>query len=220
MVRTYIGKELRLTESRSAEYEVNADNIGYIFLADFGENYLVNEFPDILDYLKNTKGLIIDIRQKRGGSFPNIEAVVTRFMTEPMDRPKYYRLGEQVDLPQFQPRGPFTYINPVVVLINGSTFSAGEWTTEILKQLPNVTAVGDTTGGGGVVSSNATLQTAGEYKLPSGRIVYIGTEYLERYDGLLVEWLGVPPDIRIEQTEEDINNGIDRQLEYAIDMLK
>jgi len=220
VVRTYFDKELRVTESRSAEYEILPNNIGYVFLSDFHEDYLTNEFPGILEYLKNTKGLIIDIRQKIGGAFHNIEAVVTRFMTVPMEMLKYYRLGELVDLPQFQPRGPFTYTNPVVVLINGSTFSAGEWTTEILKQLTNVTVIGDTTGGGGVASSNATPESVGEYKLPSGKIVYIGTEYFERYNGQLIEWLGVPPDIRIEQAEADINEGRDNQLEYAIGILK
>jgi hypothetical protein len=186
VVRSYFNSELIVTKSESVEYGILPGNIGYIFLSDFHENYLTVEFPGILDYLKNTIGLIIDIRQKRGGAFHNIEAVVTRFMTVPMDMPKYYRLGELVDLPQFQPRGPFTYTNPVVVLINGSTFSA----------------------------------SVGEYQLPSGKIVYIGTEYFERYDGQFIEWLGVPPDIRIIQTEADIKAGWDKQLESAIDMLK
>jgi C-terminal processing protease CtpA/Prc len=219
-VRSYFDKELQVTESKSAEYEILLNNLGYVFLSDFHENYLTNEFPGILEYLKNTKGLIIDIRQKRGGSFQNIEAVVTRFMTVPMDKPKYYRLGEPVDLPQFQPRGPFTYVNPVVVLINGSTFSAGEWTTEILRQLPTVSVVGDTTGGGGVASSDASPETVGEYRLPSGKLVYIGTEYFERYDGRMIEWLGVPPDIRVVQTAEDVKQGRDKQLEFAISILK
>ena len=41
-----------------------------------------------------------------------------------------------------------------------------------------------------------------------------------RYDGLPWEWLGIPPDIRVEQTETDILAGRDKQLEYAIEMLK
>jgi len=220
VVRKYFEKELLLTDSKTAEYEILPENIGYIFIAGFDENYLVNEFPDILEYLKNTKGLIIDIRQKQGGSFQNVEAVVTRFMDSPLEAPKYYMLGEQIDLPPFQPRGPFAYTNPVVVLINGSTFSAGELTTEILKQLPNVTAVGDTTGGGGVASSNNSPETMCDYKLPSGKRICVGTGYFERYDGKTYEWNGVPPDVRVEQTAEDIENGRDKQLEYAINILK
>ena len=51
-------------------------------------------------------------------------------------------------------------------------------------------------------------------------MIYIGTGYIERYDGQPFEWLGISPDIRVEQTEKDIQNGRDKQLEYAINMLK
>ena len=67
VVRKYFNKELRLTKSKSVEYEILPGNIGYAFLSDFHENYLTNEFPEVLDFLRDTKGLILDIRQKRGG---------------------------------------------------------------------------------------------------------------------------------------------------------
>jgi len=219
VVRKYFDKELHLTKSESVEYGILPCNIGYIFIAGFQGNYLVNEFPGILEYLRNTKGLIIDIRQKRGGSYQNVEAVVTRFMTDSLERPKLYFLGEFIDISPFQPQGPFTYTNPVVVIINGSTFSAGELATEILKQLPNVTVIGDTTGGGGG-ASNSSGEAFGYFMLPSGKVIDTPTGYLERYDGQTYEWLGVPPDILVQQTKADIENGKDLQLEYAIDLLK
>ena len=215
VVRKYFDKELRLTESKSVEYEILPGNIGYAFLSDFHKTYLINEFPGVLEYLKNTKGLILDIRQKRGGDYQNIEAVVQRFMTGPLERNDAYTYGVKWVLPPFMPQGPFQYTKPVVVLINGSTFSAGEFTTEILKQLPQVTAVGDTTGGGSVGSG-----TEGLYTLPSGKSIEIGFIDFRRYDGLPWEWLGIAPDIRVEQTEADILAGRDKQLEYAREMLK
>jgi hypothetical protein len=215
VVRKYFDRELRLTESSSVEYEILPGNIGYLFISDFHEDYLINEFPDVINYLKNTQGLIIDIRQKRGGDYRNVEAVVSRFITAPLEKPPFYWYGQLADLLPFQPAGSFTYTNPVVVLINGSTFSAGELCTEVLKQLPNVTAVGDTTGGGSVGSGEEGL-----YFLPSGKSMEIGFIDLRRYDGLPWEWLGVPPDIRVEQTEADILEGRDKQLEFAIDVLK
>jgi carboxyl-terminal processing protease len=215
VVRKYFDKALRLTESKTVEYEIIPGNIGYAFLSDFHENYLTDEFPVVLDYLKNTKGLILDIRQKVGGDYKNIEAVITRFLTGPLERNDAYTYGEKWNLPPFQPRGPFQYTKPVVVLINGSTFSAGEFTTEILKQLPQVTAIGDTTGGGSVGGGDESL-----YFLPSGKSISIGFIDIRRYDGLPWEWLGVAPDIRVEQTEADIQAGRDLQLEYAIDLLK
>jgi len=66
VVRKYFDRELRLSKSGSIEYEIIPGNIGYVFLSDFHEDYLINEFPEVLEYLKNTKGLIIDVRQKKG----------------------------------------------------------------------------------------------------------------------------------------------------------
>ncbi|MBN2395793.1 MAG: hypothetical protein JXC36_04935, partial [Candidatus Atribacteria bacterium] len=48
VVRKYFNKELKLSQSESAEYQILPDNIGYVFLADFHEDYLINEFPDIM----------------------------------------------------------------------------------------------------------------------------------------------------------------------------
>lgn len=220
VVRKYFKSKLIVTESESAEYGILPDNIGYVFLSDFHENYLINEFPVIIEYLKKTKGLIIDIRQKRGGTPQNVEAIVTLFMTSSLEWPRLYFLGESVDWPQIQPHGSFTYTQPVVVIINGSTFSAGEMCTEILKQLPTVTAIGDTTGGGGGAGSGHSVETRSDYKLPSGRLISTPTGYFERYDGQIIEWNGVVPDIRVVQTAEDIKQGRDRQLEFAIKLLK
>ena len=216
VVRSYFDTDLVVTESRVAEYGILPGNIGYLFISGFHGNYLMEEFPGILEDLSETDGLIMDIRQKQGGSYQNVEAVVTRFMSDSLERPRLYLLGEYIEIPPFQPAGPHPYTNPVVVLVNGSTFSAGELTTEIMKQLPQVTVVGDTTGGGGVVSSNGRPEHVGEYTLPSGKIVYIGTGYFERYDGQLIEWNGVVPDVLIPQTGADTDQGTDKQLEYAM----
>ncbi len=213
IVRKYFDKELKLSKSGKVEYGIIPGNIGYAFLSDFHHNYLVKDFPIVFDYLRNTKGLILDIRQKRGGLFENIEAVVSHFMTQPMLRPDSYWLGNKETNSLIAAAGPFAYTNPVVVLINGSTFSAGELCTEILKQLPNVTAVGDTTGGGSCGGDQ-------KFYLPSGKMIHVGMLDSRRYDGLPWEWVGIAPDIRIKQTEADIISGIDKQLENAIKMLK
>lgn len=215
VVRKYFDRELRLTPTRSVEYEILPGNIGYAFLSDFGDDVLVGEFPRVLNYLKDTKGLILDIRQKRGGTYRSMEAVTRRFMTEPLPRNAIIIDGQPVDWGPFEPLGPFTYTNPVVVLINGSTFSAGEFTTEVLKQLPQVTAVGDTTGGGSAGGGDDSL-----FRLPSGKAISVDYIDFRRYDGLPWEWLGVAPDVRIEQTEADIAAGRDPQLEYAIGLLQ
>jgi C-terminal processing protease CtpA/Prc len=81
-----------------------------------------------------------------------------------------------------------------------------------MKHIPTVTAVGDTTAG----ASGAPQL----YALPSGREIRISTKNIPRYDGLPIEWNGIIPDIRVAQTEEDLKQGRDKQLEYAINFLQ
>lgn len=220
VVRKYFNDELQLTPGESAEYGITPENIGYIFLSDFSGDDLSGHFPGIMQYLKDTRGIIIDIRQKRGGNYQTVLTLISWFLSSPLDPPKLYKLGELIEQSPIEPIGPSAYTKPVVVMVNGSTFSAGEVITEIFKQIPTVTVIGDTTGGGGVVSFGSPPAAVGEYFLPSGKEIYIGTGYIERYDGLPYEWLGVTPDIRVVQTEEDIKAGRDLQLEYAINILK
>lgn len=220
VVRKYFESELLVTKSETTEYGITPDNIGYIYLGSFTNDYLGKEFPAVIKYLKNTKGLIIDLRNNPGGNHISVAAVVSRFISEPLEWPIFYTLGERYEFPTIMPQGPFTYTNSIVVLINGSSASAGELAPEIFKQLPNVTVIGDTTAGALGSSWNFSTATNSLFRLPSGKTVYIPTGYWEGYDGEHLEWNGVSPDIRIEQTENDINNGIDKQLKFAIDMLK
>ena len=217
MVRRYFATALQLSPSGRIEYGMTADSVGYALLADFQEDYLAADFPGVLSALQSARGLILDVRQRRGGSVPNIDAVVSRFLTAPLARPAFYVLGRRVDWAPIQPQGPLTYTRPVVVLINGSTFSAGEHFAEWMKALPNVTAVGDTTGGGGVAS---TTDVPCEHRLPSGKLICVGAGDLRRYDGQPVEWLGVPPDVRVPQTVQDIRAERDPQLTYALALLR
>ena len=217
VVRNYFDKELKITGEGTIEYEIIQGNIGYIYMGTFDEDYLTNFFSVALDYVRNTKALILDIRHNNGGSYQNLVTVVSRFVTSPLEKPEYYVLGELIPLPPFEPQGSFQYINPIIILINGVCYSTGDIFPDIMKQISGVTVVGDTTSGG---SSGSTSAAPAEYKLPSGKRIYVGTTDWRSYNGSPLEWVGVAPDILVQQTKEDIEKGIDKQLEYAIDMLK
>lgn len=218
-VRRYFDRPLRLSASGTVEYGILPDSIGYAFLSDFHEDYLVRDFPVVMGSMRGTRGLILDIRQRRGGTPPNVEAVVSRFVTAPLPYPPAYLYGVPVDWLPVQPVRNATYTAPVVVLINGLTFSAGEFCAEMLKQIPSVTALGDTTGGGSAGGTSAPGFSS-PLHLPSGRWVDFGNLDIRRYDGLPWENLGVPPDIRVPQPEADLRAGHDRQLEAAIELLR
>jgi len=64
VVRKYFDRDLKRSPSGKIEYGILPDNIGYIFLADFNEDYLSRDFYSVLRSLDTTSGLIIDIRQR------------------------------------------------------------------------------------------------------------------------------------------------------------
>ena len=216
VVRRYFDRDLELSPSGKIESGILSGNLGYVFLADFHEDYLIRDFPAAMYRMRDTAGLIIDIRQRVGGSTANVAAVVSRFITEPLPWLAFIREGELLALTPCQPSGSSPYTGPVVVLINGLTFSAGELCSEMLKQLPQVTAVGDTTGGGGI---GGTIPDTSRLVLPSGKRFEINYLELRRYDGVPIEWNGVPPDVRVVNTAADIAARRDLQLEFAIELL-
>lgn len=208
ILRNYFNKELKLAGDKKMEYATLADSIGYVRFSTFTEGHWIQEFHNVLDYFRTTKGLIIDVRNNGGGSDNTTDIVVSRFISTPLPREPVYKNGQLISREPLQPQGPFCYAHSVVVLINGVCFSATEGFVEMMKQVPTVTVIGDTTGGG----SGAPEY----YSLPSGRHVRISTKDIRRYDGLPFEWNGVAPDIRISQTESDVQTGRDKQLEYAL----
>ncbi len=216
IVRNYFDKELKITGEGNIEYEIIPGNIGYIYIGSFNVANLKDPFYKALNYVKDTKALILDIRHNNGGSTQHVETIVNRFITSTLEKPKSYLLGALTPSTPFKPQGPFQYVNPVVVLINGVCVSAADYFPEVMKQISTVTVVGDTTAG---ASAAAAIDVPARYELPSGKKIYVGTSDLRRYDGLPWEWIGVAPDILIEQTKEDLANGKDKQLEYAIKLL-
>ncbi len=214
VVRKYFDRELRLAGDRRIEYEVIQGNIGYIYVATLRrEEPVLDGFDEALAYLKDTKGLIIDVRHDEGGSDNNSMGIVSRLITSSIDNLPYPTPdGGLHQGGLIAPRGPFQYTKPVVMLIDGVCFSSCEDFAEMMKHVPTVTAVGDTTSGGSGAPQLFTL--------PSGRKINVSTKDIRRYDGLPIEWNGVPPDIRVVNTEAEIGQGIDNQLEYAIQILQ
>lgn len=212
VVRNYFNKELRLAGDQKIEYEIIEGNIGYIYISTFEGGNWIYEIDQVLNDLKDTKGLIIDVRNNNGGTWYSSDVVISRFLDSPLEHCPHYKHGEELEWPVLEPQGPFQYKNPVVILINGRTLSTAETFTEQMKQISSVTAIGDNTGGAGCSPER--------FALPSGLEIDVPTLEERRYDGVPMEWNGIPPDILVRQTKENIDKGIDRQLEYAINVLK
>jgi hypothetical protein len=220
LVRRYFNDELRVACNDAVEYGILERNLGYVGITNFSADDMMAEFPGVMDSLADTDGLIFDVRNNTGGDHDRVEAVVRSFIDSTMAWPMAFeKSGERIEpWPAMEPDSSRQlYANPVVVLINGASLSSGELFPEVMKQLPIVTVVGDTTAGAGC---NDRGGFRGDLRLPSGKLIHIPTWCICRYDGVPWETVGIAPDIRVVQTEADMVSGVDRQLEFAIEWLQ
>jgi carboxyl-terminal processing protease len=201
--------------------------IGYIVIQSFAgqgdglsladQRYEV--IDDILSDWKYKKGIIIDVRWNSGGNSVNAETVASRFA----DQSRVYSYRRQKIGPgkedysswkssSIKPRGSYQYLRPVVVLTSRATASSAEMFVMAMQVLPNVTIVGDTTGGG---VGNPIFR-----ELPNGWTYRLSTEMEADAQGRIVEGVGVFPDVPVLTTAADSANGIDRILEKGIDIIR
>jgi len=220
LVRRYASGPLALAGNRAMEYGTFPENLGYLRLATFDPASMLDDLPAALGALSHTDALLLDLRNNTGGKLTNVAGVVSWFIEAPLRWPDGFSQREVLEdvEPPIQPVSPhLRYSRPVAVLINGASRSAGDLMAELMRQLPQVTLVGDTTMG---IACQDYADLEGDLRLPSGMSIHIPTGCMRRYDGVPVEWFGVPADIRVTQTEEDLRRGRDLQLERAVALLK
>ncbi len=210
IVRNYF--PLSLTGENNIEYGISPERVGYIYIGAFKEGTWAYDIDAVLDGMKDVKGLIIDVRSNGGGTTDASEIILGRFIEYQLQGPQFYRHGVKLPLGYVRARGPYQWKKPTVVLINGASFSTAEIFPEMMKQLPFVTAIGDTTGGGGGGYDY--------YPLPSGTKIRIPMQEFLRYDGMRLEWNGVLPDSLVIQNPQHLVQGHDDQLEYALNFLR
>lgn len=199
---------------------IKNEHLGYIYIPNFryNESKWHERIDDAVNFLQNTNGLILDVRNNGGGTPAVDRYMAGRFIAEEkllfsiqtrngpdhtdFDAPTYYYSN---------PKGNLQYTNPTIVLTNHSTVSAGEEFVLFLETQSHITVVGDST-------SNAFSTVTFDRLLPNGwELSYPNQLYLYP-DGSSPEGIGIVPDIYIRNNVPDVQNGIDRVLEKAIEM--
>jgi carboxyl-terminal processing protease len=202
-------------------YGLLENNIGYIYIQRFGINArdLKKPLDNILDKLKETKGIVIDVRGGYGGADLAGQYIASRFTKKSIPYMKTrVKSGPGKDnftdyeVWNINPEGANPYINQIVILTNRFTVSARETFCLAMKVLPQVTFVGDTTTGAFSDQINRELPNGWGYALSIG-------EWIDA-NGVTYEGAGIPPDVVIQNEKQDVLDGIDDALEEAIAMLK
>ncbi len=202
---------------------IKDSNLGYIKIKTFeddSDEAFFDQFDSIVNILSETKGIIIDLRSNTGGRIKNASKALKSLNDSSQIAFQYrYRNGtahddfsDWVDYwieadSQYQ-----QYTKSIAILTNRKTYSASEWFISMTSVLPNVTTIGDTTGGGSAVP---LLR-----ELPNGWILRISNTQIKLPSGHDFQFTGLYPDIPIWLTSDDYKKNVDAILEKAIDFLE
>ncbi|WP_074406721.1 MULTISPECIES: S41 family peptidase [Aquimarina] len=187
--------------------------IGYVRFPSFPGTVDGDNLNFVLNRYKNTKGLILDLRENGGGAVTDIFAILSRFV-ERKTLVNYSRIKSGPGRNDFSEAEPvyvspysgIRYKNKIVVLVDRGTYSAGSFFSLATKALPNITLIGDTTGGGLGLPNGGQLPNGWTYRFSITQALTLDKS--PDYEN------GVPPDIEALVDWSDLTK--DEVLERAI----
>lgn len=205
-------------QTNGITYKKLQDNIGYMYYGSFSSGIAQGSLDHILAQLASCNTLIIDIRNNGGGTLSNVDVLVSRFITErTLAGYISHKTGTgHNDFSEpyayyYEPaQGHILYGKPVVVLTNRHTYSAANNFVQVMRLLPQVTIIGDRTGGGSGLPFT--------YNLPNGWNIRLSSSPILDANGNDTEW-GIDPDIKIDMDTTAALNGHDTILDKAIETL-
>ncbi len=193
----------------SVAYRLMEQNgtIGYIQLSRFSGESSQEVGAAIQDLQsQGATHLILDLRQNGGGLRDAAVEVVDHFLE---DGPVLYLESQKDGERVFNATaGSVAPTEPLVVLIDGGTASASEIVAGALQDRDRAVLIGSRTFGKGSVQLVFDLSDGSSVHVTSARWLTPNRNQIDQS--------GLEPDIAVELTQEDIDNGRDPALEEAI----
>ena len=209
--RQYLGTDYRI--AAGLRYRILDDNIGYLRYSSFVNGFGDGNLDDVLSYFMLCRGLIIDIRNNGGGDLTYAEKLASRFVSEKTlvgymqhkTGPGHNDFSDMEPM-YLEPSARIRWHKPVCVLTNRSVFSAANEFVMYMKQLPQVSIVGDHTGGGAGMPFSSSLPNGWGVRFsacPSYDAQRQSTEF------------GIAPDYQVNLTDDELRRGEDTIIEFA-----
>jgi C-terminal processing protease CtpA/Prc len=204
---------------------LDGSGVGYIKINTFSDDYnLMAQLWDryIREFIEwEVPGIILDLRVNGGGSSGLARNFAGYFFDEEVilfERAYYNDLTGQFEYQDYPSRvlpGPVYYDGPLAVLVSSYCVSACEGFAYTLIQRDDVVVLGHAPSAGAYGEVGR-----GQYDLPADLSMQFPTGRTETMDGeLVIEGVGVIPDVMVPVTEEGALGLVDSVLEAAIDEL-
>tara|TARA_Y100000782_G_scaffold112941_1_gene144377 strand:+ start:1622 stop:2848 length:1227 start_codon:yes stop_codon:yes gene_type:complete len=188
-------------------------NIGIITINNsLGNNTLITAFDEALDALKNTNGLIIDLRNTvDGGNSYVAKGILSRFVDEPLPYQQHSFIEQYDNQPPIKrmwiehvsPRG-IAYTKPVILLVGRWTGSMGEGLSIGFDGTESAQIVGtEMERLCGEINGFSFINLSYGYSIPTARLFHINGTPREEY----------VPDNYVRQTTLEIDEALQKAFE-------
>ena len=187
------------------------NGIAIITITYFSErtgDEIISALKDVL--ASDARGIVLDLRDNPGGVVNSAVTVTSQFLKEGIVLYALDSEGRKVNW-GVETGGLATDL-PLAVLVNGNSASASEVVAGALQDYGRGLLIGTKTFGKGTVNHFRELSDG------SAIYITIGRWYTPK--GRQIEGQGLTPDIVVERTEQDVQQGKDPQLDQAIEYIK
>lgn len=209
--RNYLKTDYKI--AGGMKYTILDDNIAYVYYGDFTSPIGNGNLSDMFNELALCNGLILDVRNNGGGTLTNATRLAARFTNEKVCTAYItHKTGTGHDdfaSPEpvtIEPSTSIRWQKGVALLTNRHAYSATNDFVNAMRQFPNVTVIGDRTGGGSGLPFSSELPCGWSVRFSACPTYGPQMEHLE---------FGIEPDIRVDMTREDMQQGIDTIIEEA-----
>ena len=213
----YLGKTYEFDAAAGLKYRILDDNIGYVRCASFNLLFGSGNLHQLMQKMAACDGLIIDIRSNGGGLLTAAEKLTSLFVNETITGAYMcHKTGgghDEFSSPKpirIEPFEGLRWQKPVAVLTNRRCYSAANSFVMYMKGLPNVTVVGDKTGGGAGMPFSSELPNGWSIRFSACPMFNRQMECTE---------MGIDPDIKVDITSEDYARSVDTIIEKAREIL-
>ncbi|GAA4275102.1 S41 family peptidase [Aquimarina gracilis] len=207
-------------EKKIIKYSTS-DQYGYIDIRSMqgiGKGKLKSILNDAIKAFENKKGVIVDVRFNGGGDDKFSYEIAGRFTNQTIvgHRKKTRKKGTEDFTPlktwYLKPTGDKQFLKPVVLVTSDYSASATDVFALVMKELPNVTIVGDYTRG--------IFSDMDDFKLPNGWWATLSHQQYFSADMINYEGKGVEPHVEVLNPATDIDNKSDSVMIKALEVLQ